>query len=58
MKMRSKSMPKSEKYSQGKEGAVMKEHNLMTMSPQACQEMCKPTPERPISLHKQMAGCC
>lgn len=41
----------------GKAGGAYKDRNLAGMSPEKCQEMCKPTEANPIPMQKQMAGC-
>ena len=43
--------------SKAAKGGGYADRDYMSMSPEKCQEMCKPTEETPISLHKRMAGC-
>ncbi len=41
----------------GYAGASYKDRNLAGMSPDAAQELLKPTEAEPVSLQKRMAGC-
>ena len=37
-------------------GGGYKDRDLAGMSPEECQEMCKPTADMPMPMHTKMAG--
>jgi len=57
MAYKSKSSSKPAPVAKAAYGGEYKDRNLMSMSPEQCQEDCKPTDAEPVRMHAKMAGC-
>ena len=57
MEMSKSSKPSKSNSSQAREMPEgYKDRDLAGMSPEECQEMCKPTADMPMPMHTKMAG--